>query len=267
MEEMISRNDAYKTLTEYYHHTTEIQHKALREALERVPDSQPELIEREAYIRGFEQGKTQGRLDTLSARPERLTDDDFETIRIHMNAYKEKLCNQHRWEEADEYQRIIDRFMAFASAQPETHDKRTETHGVCLDAIDRQAAIDALTRKMVSIPTAGEKDLMGDVNRIRAEDISVIRRLPSAQPEQTNSCYTNSWCIDCKEYDKEKHSCPRFNRVIKQTLDEIYSQAEIVRCKDCIFHGLCRTSPKWAVAPKDDWYCADAERRTDEQTV
>lgn len=45
------------------------------------------------------------------------------------------------------------------------------------------------------------------------------------------------------------------------------AQAEIVRCKDCIFHGLCRTSPKWAVAPKDDWYCADAERRTDEQTV
>ena len=92
------------------------------------------------------------------------------------------------------------------------------------DLISRQAAIDALTRKMVSIPTAGEKDLMGDVNRIRTEDISVIRRLPSAQ-------------------------------------------SEIVRCKDCIFHGFCRTSPKWAVAPKDDWYCADAERRTDEQTV
>ena len=51
------------------------------------------------------------------------------------------------------------------------------------DLISRQAAIDALTRKMVSIPTAGEKDLMGDVNRIRAEDISVIRRLPSVQPE------------------------------------------------------------------------------------
>ena len=54
-----------------------------------------------------------------SAQPERLTDDDFETIRIHLNAYKEKLCNQQRWGEADEYQRIIDRFMAFASAQPE----------------------------------------------------------------------------------------------------------------------------------------------------
>ena len=57
--------------------------------------------------------------DLPSAQPERLTDDDFETIRIHLNAHKEKLCNQRRWEEAEEYQRIIDRFMAFASAQPE----------------------------------------------------------------------------------------------------------------------------------------------------
>ena len=54
-----------------------------------------------------------------SAQPERLTDDDFETIRIHLSAHKEKLCNQRRWKEAYEYQRIIDRFMAFASAQPE----------------------------------------------------------------------------------------------------------------------------------------------------
>ena len=54
-----------------------------------------------------------------SAEPERLTDDDFETIRIHLNAQKEKLCNQQRWKEAEEYQRIIDRFMTFASAEQE----------------------------------------------------------------------------------------------------------------------------------------------------
>lgn len=59
-------------------------------------------------------------IETLpSAQPERLMDEDFEAIRIHLNAYKERLCNQHRWEEAEEYQRIIDRFMSFASAQPE----------------------------------------------------------------------------------------------------------------------------------------------------
>ena len=93
-----------------------------------------------------------------SAQPERLTDDDFETIRIHLNAYKESLCNQRRWKEAEDYQRLIDRFVSFASAQP-----------------------------------------------------------------------------------------------------------EIIRCKDCAKHEYCRTSTVWAIPPKDDWYCADAERRTDER--
>lgn len=41
---MIERQAAYDTLTGYYHHTTEIQHKALREALERVPSAQPEVL-------------------------------------------------------------------------------------------------------------------------------------------------------------------------------------------------------------------------------
>lgn len=54
-----------------------------------------------------------------SAQPEHLTDDDFETIRIHLSAYMEGLCNQGRWKEAEEYQGIINRFMNFASAQPE----------------------------------------------------------------------------------------------------------------------------------------------------
>ena len=40
--------------------------------------------------------------------------------------------------------------------------------------------------------------------------------------------------------------------------------AQIVRCKDCRKREVCRTSTVWAVAPGDDWYCADAERKTDE---
>lgn len=86
-----------------------------------------DLISRQAAINeikeSFECGDylqaTLRRLENLpSVQPERLTDDDFETIRIHLNAYKEKLCNQQRWGEAEEYQRILDRFMAFAHAQP-----------------------------------------------------------------------------------------------------------------------------------------------------
>ena len=52
------------------------------------------------------------------------------------------------------------------------------------DLIDRREAIDAIDKLMVSIPTVGGKDLMDDVNRIRAEDISVIKRLPSVQPDE-----------------------------------------------------------------------------------
>ena len=76
-----------------------------------------------------------------SAQPERLTDDDFETIRIHLSAYKERLGNQSRWEEAEEYQRIIDRFMSFASAQPEIirckdctyYESLENGYGICKD--------------------------------------------------------------------------------------------------------------------------------------
>lgn len=31
----------------------------------------------------------------------------------------------------------------------------------------------------------------------------------------------NESCENCNEYDKEKHSCPKFCRVIRETVDEI----------------------------------------------
>ena len=38
---LIDADEAYKVLTDYYHHGTEIQHKALREALSKVPTVDP----------------------------------------------------------------------------------------------------------------------------------------------------------------------------------------------------------------------------------
>ena len=37
MSDYIKREDAYEVLTNLYHHQTETQHRALREALDRVP--------------------------------------------------------------------------------------------------------------------------------------------------------------------------------------------------------------------------------------
>ena len=44
MAEYIRREDAYSTLTDYYHHSTKIQHMALKEALGRVPSA--DVVER-----------------------------------------------------------------------------------------------------------------------------------------------------------------------------------------------------------------------------
>ena len=38
---LIDADKAYKVLTDYYHQRTEIQHKALKEAIERVPTVDP----------------------------------------------------------------------------------------------------------------------------------------------------------------------------------------------------------------------------------
>lgn len=87
---------------------------------------------------------------------------------------------------------------------------------------------------------------------------------------------TDEWCTDCKEYDHEKHCCPRFNRVIRTTLNEavanlkeefesavpncqkcaikeLWEETEkedlvaVVRCKDC----------KWAEKAILDEYCVE----------
>lgn len=45
--------------------------------------------------------------------------------------------------------------------------------------------------------------------------LDVFSKLPSAEP------YLDEWCTDCKEYDHERHCCPRWNRVIRETLKDV----------------------------------------------
>lgn len=64
--------------------------------------------------------------------------------------------------------------------------------------------------------------LIENLRKYRHEVVSVdgletlIDQMPSAEPE----CNLDEWCHDCKEYDKEKNRCPRFNRVIRTALSE-----------------------------------------------
>jgi hypothetical protein len=40
-----------------------------------------------------------------------LSDDEIETIRIHLSAIKEELCNQSRYGEAAYYEKLIEKFL------------------------------------------------------------------------------------------------------------------------------------------------------------
>lgn len=65
----------------------------------------------------------------------------------------------------------------------ETHDKRTETHGVCLDVISRQAAIDAINH-ICPADTEYDCTLLDRVD-VRC----VLSDLPSAEPMESHHRY------------------------------------------------------------------------------
>lgn len=52
----------------------------------------------------------------------------------------------------------------------------------------------------------------------------VLEELPSAQQEF-------EWCHDCKEYDQERHCCPRWTKVIRRTVEEL-KQPQWIPCDE-----------------------------------
>ena len=73
MTEYIDREAAYQTLTEYYHHTTEGMHSALREAISRVPAADVREVKRGKWYwdkDGMDWGIGSWRCSECHARPE-----------------------------------------------------------------------------------------------------------------------------------------------------------------------------------------------------
>lgn len=96
---------------------------------------------------------------------------------------------------------------------------------------------------------------------------SSIVLMPSAQPEERE---LHESCTDCPLYDHERHSCPRFNKVIPETLRE--ARQEIIHCKDCVYwdslpssslapeYHDCVERPFHISTTAED-FCSRAERR------
>ena len=79
---------------------------------------------------------------------------------------------------------------------------------------------------------------------------------------------TNAWCEDCKEYDKENHKCPRFNRVIRTALEDA-GMVRVVQCKECKHWNeedhWCNIRDSYGWDYKPDDFCSYGERKEGEQ--
>ena len=97
MAEYIEREAAYETLTEYYHHTTDGMHSALREALNRVPAA--DVVSAGAYE------QTAWERDTAIAQLAEIGKAFGETMddAIEERKFYEFLCNTIQPNEMEQY--------------------------------------------------------------------------------------------------------------------------------------------------------------------
>ena len=133
-----------------------------------------------------------------------------------------------------------------------------------LDCISRQAAVDALVDENIidHMDTVHDSEL----HRCKRAIERILTQLPSTQPESTIlKAIEKIKEVGCDEIIfMPKHGMKAWDENGVEYTMTPSAQPEIIRCKDCAKHEYCRTSTVWAIPPKDDWYCADAERGTDE---
>ena len=135
-----------------------------------------------------------------SVQTTQLTDEDKETIRIHLNAFKESLCNQGRWYEATEYEELIHRLLSTSSVQPELSSNSQELDNKNGELISRQEAVDEIDEWIIAFRVNGYKDSAADACLIR----DGIIQLPSVprKGKWTRHFDGNEWywyCSSCKE--------------------------------------------------------------------
>lgn len=82
----------------------------------------------------------------------------------------------------------------------------------CEDCVSREALL-AMSDYIGETPTHSNPYAQIE-EVVRVKDIEA---LPSVSPKYN----TSEWCHDCSEYDHDKHCCPRFNKVIRNTFEKI----------------------------------------------
>lgn len=112
----------------------------------------------------------------------------------------------------------------------------------------------------------------GDIMHILLDD---WRRSGNTSLREDAKLHYDEWCDSCQEYDHDKHCCPRWNKVIKNTVEELKAAqsepclipveqelpkiGEYVLCETtaCYFgkYHVCKfvDKDKWVDKPHFDW--------------
>lgn len=85
MDDLIYRQKTFEILTEYYHHTTDIQHEALKDALSRVPSARS--VAKDTNVPNNDLISRQCAIDELWEMNGKIDDDGYIWI-IRMDAAK-----------------------------------------------------------------------------------------------------------------------------------------------------------------------------------
>lgn len=95
-----------------------------------------------------------------------------------------------------------------------------------IDQIDREDTIVPEQKKVAMLEEMVNKLNTAVTNQTNVSKLmqKQIDILAEDFAKLNNHYCFHEWCTDCKEYDQEKHCCPRFNQVIKSTLDEMEDQ-------------------------------------------
>ena len=78
--------------------------------------------------------------------------------------------------------------------------------------------------------------------------INTMKAKLKAAGKGSEDAKLDEWCNQCNEYDQQKHCCPRFNHVIRNTVDELKKQEQWNYVKD----GLPTTDDWMEVAILDE---------------